>query len=241
MAIHSTALRSKSGSGPCGPNCRGPPSSRDRWPVPMIATRRSDGQLSTSSRIARPSRRTDVAAASVGRRCWCRSARSADPPRGRRVMIGQVIEWSIRSSLLKARSKFLSRPVRRMWAARSSWPRSVILGRPNSRSSLYQLRVEERCLADQELRHVVQPQLVEVIAADHHQHVGAGPGERLPEAADLGSPTRRRTAVDRLRWPCSPGSRTGDGSRRSPRDGGHLAPPGRPVAVRTTAWRVHLR
>ena len=55
VAIHSTAFLSKSGSGPCGPNWRGPPSSSDRWPVPMIATRRCDGQLSTSSRIVRPS------------------------------------------------------------------------------------------------------------------------------------------------------------------------------------------
>ena len=57
---------------------------------------------------------------------------------GRSVMIGQVTLWSIRSSLLKARSKPLSRPSRRMWAARFSWPASCIRGRPNSRSSLYQ-------------------------------------------------------------------------------------------------------
>ena len=48
LAIHSTALRSNSGSGPCSPNWRGPPSSRDRWPVPMIATRWSAGHDSTS-------------------------------------------------------------------------------------------------------------------------------------------------------------------------------------------------
>ena len=45
-----------------------------------------------------------------------------------------------------------------------------------------------RRLADQELRHVVQPQLVEVVAADHHQHVGPGPGQRLAERLDLGDP-----------------------------------------------------
>ena len=55
FAIHSTALRSNSGSGPCGPNWRGPPSSSDRWPVPMIATRLSLGHDSTISRIALPS------------------------------------------------------------------------------------------------------------------------------------------------------------------------------------------
>ena len=54
-------------------------------------------------------------------------------------MIGQVMLWSIRSSLLKARSKSMSRPLRRMWVDRSSCPFSVIRGRPNSRSSLYQL------------------------------------------------------------------------------------------------------
>ena len=54
-AIHSTALRSNSGSGPCGPNWRGPPSSSERCPVPMIATRRLAGQDSTTSRIIWPS------------------------------------------------------------------------------------------------------------------------------------------------------------------------------------------
>ena len=54
-AIHSTALRSNSGSGPCGPNCLGPPSSSERWPVPMIATRLSLGHDSTTSRIIVPS------------------------------------------------------------------------------------------------------------------------------------------------------------------------------------------
>ena len=51
-----------------------------------------------------------------------------------------------------------------------------------------EVRVEERRLAHEELRHVVQPQLVEVVAADHHQHVGLGPGQGLPEALDLGHP-----------------------------------------------------
>ncbi|SCE80547.1 hypothetical protein GA0070558_107164 [Micromonospora haikouensis] len=55
LAIHSTARRSNSGSGPCGPDWRGPPSSSDRWPVPMIATRRCDGHDSTISRMAWPS------------------------------------------------------------------------------------------------------------------------------------------------------------------------------------------
>ena len=40
-AIHSTARASNSGSGPCGPNWRGPPSSSERCPVPITATRMS--------------------------------------------------------------------------------------------------------------------------------------------------------------------------------------------------------
>ena len=51
-------------------------------------------------------------------------------------MIGQVMLWSIRSSLLKARSKSASSPFRRMCAASCSSPGSVIRGSPNSRSSL---------------------------------------------------------------------------------------------------------
>ncbi len=43
-------------------------------------------------------------------------------------------------------------------------------------------------LPDQELRHVVQPQLVEVVAADHDQHVRPGAGEGLPEGLDLRHP-----------------------------------------------------
>ena len=66
-----------------------------------------------------------------------------------------------------------------------------IRGRPNSRSSLYQLASYYSALADQELRHVVQPQLVEVVGADHHQHVRAGPGQRLAERLDLAHPLGR--------------------------------------------------
>ncbi len=54
-------------------------------------------------------------------------------------MIGQVMLWSIRSSLLNARSKPASRPPRRMCAENASSPASRNRGSPNSRSSLYQL------------------------------------------------------------------------------------------------------
>jgi hypothetical protein len=48
--------------------------------------------------------------------------------------------------------------------------------------------VEEGRLAHQELRHVIQPQLVEVVAAHHDQDVRLGSGERGPERLDLGHP-----------------------------------------------------
>jgi hypothetical protein len=51
-----------------------------------------------------------------------------------------------------------------------------------------EVRVVERRLAHQELRHVVQPQLMEMIGADHDQDVGAGAGEGLAERLDLGDP-----------------------------------------------------
>ena len=51
-------------------------------------------------------------------------------------------------------------------------------------------------LAHEELGHVVEPQLVEVVAADHDEHVGPGPGQRLAEALDLGDPlVRERRAL----------------------------------------------
>src|SRR5215475_4616925 len=65
---------------------------------------------------------------------------------GRKVISGQVMLWSIRSSLLNARSKPASIP---------------------SRS---------------------RPQLVEMIAADHHEYVGLGVGQCLAERLDLGHP-----------------------------------------------------
>ena len=77
--------------------------------------------------------------------------------------------------------------------------------------------VEPRCLADQELGHVVQPELVEVIASHHDQDVRPGPGQRLPEGGDLGDPFLGE------RWPLVrrqrglSGSRTGGGWMRSPR------------------------
>ena len=48
--------------------------------------------------------------------------------------------------------------------------------------------VVERRLAHQELRHVVQPELVEVVRADHHQHVGPRPGQGFAVRLDLAHP-----------------------------------------------------
>ena len=220
------------GRGRAAPNWRGPPSSSDRWPVPMIATRWSLGHDSTSSPDGLPElRRTASAAAAAARRCWCRSARSAGRPAGRSVMIGQVMLWSIRSSLLKARSKPASRPSRRMCADRSSSPAQRHPRQPELALLVVPVGVVERRLADEELRHVVQPQLVEVVAADHDQHVGPGPGQRLAEALDLGDPLvgerrpvlagrRARAVVERVvrrgddgddRAPCRVSSSVGQG------------------------------
>ena len=94
---------------------------------PLVARPRLDHLADGPAEL----RRTASAAAAAARRCWCRSARSAGRPAGRSVMIGQVMLWSIRSSLLKARSKSASRPSRRMCADRSSSPaqRSSAAGR----------------------------------------------------------------------------------------------------------------
>ena len=155
----------------------------------MIATRWSLGpRLDQLAGSPGPAGRTASAAAAAARRCWCRSARSAGRPAGRSVMIGQVMLWSIRSSLLNARSKSASRPLRRMCAARSSSPAQRHPRQAELALLVVPVGVEERRLADQELRHVVQPQLVEVVAADHHQDVGLGPGQRLAERLDLGDP-----------------------------------------------------
>jgi hypothetical protein len=51
-----------------------------------------------------------------------------------------------------------------------------------------EVRVVKRRLAHEELRHVVQPQLVEMVGADHDQDVGAGAGEGFAERLDLGHP-----------------------------------------------------
>src|SRR5213080_3118184 len=52
------------------------------------------------------------------------------------VMMGQVMLWSTRSSLLNAKSKPASSPARRRYAESSSCPFSTMRGSPNSRSSL---------------------------------------------------------------------------------------------------------
>ncbi len=73
-------------------------------------------------------------------------------------------------------------------------PRQVLLPlahharQPELALLVVEVGVVEGRLADQELRHVVQPQLVEVVGADHDQHVGPGPGQRLPERLHLAHP-----------------------------------------------------
>ena len=51
-----------------------------------------------------------------------------------------------------------------------------------------EVRIEERRLPDQELRHVVEPELVEMITAHHDEHVRCGPGEGVAESFDLRHP-----------------------------------------------------
>src|SRR5262249_49135903 len=46
--------------------------------------------------------------------------------------------------------------------------------------------------ADEELRHVVVPELVEVIGPDHHEDVGVGLGEGLAVGQDLAHPFVRK-------------------------------------------------
>ena len=227
-AIHSTALRSNSGSGPCGPNWRGPPSSSDRCPVPITATRwsRRPGLDQLAGSCARAGR-TASAAAAAARRCWCRSARSAGRPAGRSVMIGHVIEWSIRSSLEKARSNPASRPSRRTYADRSSCALQQHPRQPELALLVVPVGVVERRLA--------RPGTAACCPATAG---GSGrsrpsPARRAaPRSASPGTPrpcapTRRRTAAGPRRWRCWRGSRRGGGWTRSPRPAQPRGPPGR--------------
>ena len=202
------------GRGRAGRTGAGPPSSSERWPVPMIATRWSLGHDSTSSRMVRPScdeplrlrqrRREDVGVDRHDRQVGLRPQR--DDRAGDAVVDPQLVA----ERQVEAGVQAVAQDVRgQVLLAAQRHPRQAELA-----LLVVPVGVVERRLADQELRHVVQPQLVEVVAADHHQHVGPGPGQRLAERLDLGAPTRRRTAVGPRRWRCWRGSRTGGASRR---------------------------
>jgi hypothetical protein len=71
-------------------------------------------------------------------------------------------------------------------------------GQPELAFLVVVVGVVEGCLAHQKLRHVVQPELVEVVRADHDQHVGPGPGQRFPVGLDLAYPFGREGR--RLLW-----------------------------------------
>jgi hypothetical protein len=104
----------------------------------------------------------------------------------------------------------LAQDVRRqVLVARSDEPRQAELA-----LLVVPVGVVERRLADEELRHVVEPQLVEVVAADHDEDVGPRRRQRLAEALDLRLPLVGERRAGRRRSTCSRGSRTGDGSRR---------------------------
>ena len=225
LAIHSTALASNSGSGPCSPNWRGPPSSSERCPVPMTATRRSRGPR-VDQLADRPAeldepfgpgqrRREDVRVDRHDRQVVLRPHR--EDRAGDRVVDPQLVG----ERQVEAPVDALAQDVRRqLLVALEQQPRQ-----PELALLVVVVRVVERRLADQELRHVVQPQLVEVVGADHHQHVRPGPGQRLAVGLDLAHPlgrerrrlvgrqqaglveervVRRRQNRDELRHPAAP-------------------------------------
>ena len=59
---------------------------------------------------------------------------------------------------------------------------------PNSAFLVVPVCIVVRGVADEELRHVVEPQLMEVVRAHEYEHVGAGLGQCLPECLDLPHP-----------------------------------------------------
>ena len=226
LPIHSTARASNSGSGPCSPNCRGPPSSSDRCPVPMTATRSWLGQASMISRSVWPSLTNRSGRGSGGRedvgvdrhdRQVVLRPHGEDRARDRVVdpqLVGegevearvQPGPQDVRGQLLVALEQQLGQPELPLFV--------VVVG------------VVERRLAHQELRHVVQPQLVEVVRADHDQDVRAGPGQRLAVRLDLAHPLgreRRRLVRRQL-------------ARARSRTGGAWWPGSRPVPP----WTISL-
>ena len=102
----------------------------------MIATRWSLGHDSTSRRIVLPSSTKRFGCGSGGAKMLVYTGTIGRSASGRRVMSGQVMLWSILSSLLNARSKPASMPSRSRYPDSSSCPGMNIRGRPNSRSSL---------------------------------------------------------------------------------------------------------
>ena len=78
----------------------------------MIATRLSLGHASTRARIAWPSSTNRFGCGIGGAKMFVYTGTIGRSACGRRVMIGQVMLWSTRSSLLNARSKPASIPPR---------------------------------------------------------------------------------------------------------------------------------
>ena len=103
-----------------------------------------------------------------------------------------VMLWSMRSPLLNARVKPASMP------SRSRYPDSPRAGEQHSRRPtpfvVVEVPVVERCLPDQELPHLVERELMEVIGADHHDTSGR-PWSASPGRPRSSPPTRPR------RWP----------------------------------------
>ena len=188
-ASQSIAFRSKTGSGPVSPNCRGPPSSSDRCPLPIAAMRLSDGYSSMMERIARPRSQNRFGLGSGVRRCSCRSVPPAGPPRPRgdnraddrvvdlELVADREVEASVKQALEHEPRQVLV-SVEQVLRDREL-PLLVVVR-----------RVVLRGLADDERRVVVGEELVEVIGSDHDQDLGVS-GEGLPVRLDLLFPLGR--------------------------------------------------
>jgi hypothetical protein len=150
----------------------------------MIATRLSEGHDSTisgsSAQLDEPLRLRQRRREDVGVDRHDRQV-GLGPQRDDRAGDAVVDPQLVAEGQVEAGVEAVAQDVRgQVLLARQGHPRQAELA-----LLVVPVGVEERRLADQELRHVVQPQLVEVVAADHHQDVGPGPGERLAEGSIL--------------------------------------------------------
>ena len=191
LAIHSTALASNSGSGPCGAElARAAELERQvagadhrhaqvrRPGVDQLA----DGPAELDEALGpRQRRREDVGVDRHDRQVVLRA--HGDDRAGDRVVDAQLVGEREVEVAVDALAQHVGR---QLLVPAQQQPRQAELA-----FLVVVVGVVERRLADEELRHVVQPQLVEVVRADHHQHVRAGPRQRLAVRLDLAHPLGR--------------------------------------------------